>query len=300
MSKPIIKWVGGKTQLLPQILQRLPTSIKNGQDFIYAEPFMGSSAVGLHLLGNGTRPTHAVFNDINADLVNLYQVVREQPSELIEYLKTIQADYDKLITQEEKKPYYYQKREQFNQRNGSEVEQAGLFMFLNRAGFNGLYRVNRNNEFNVPIGGYKKPTFVFDSLIQEVSSLLQNADVLNGDYTETLTRVQQVNKDNLPVLFYLDPPYKPISETSSFTAYAKSDFNDSHQVELADFCQQLDKLGYHWILSNSDPKNTDKNNHFFDDLYADFTIERVPAKRSINANGNGRGQINEILVRNFK
>ncbi len=299
MAKPFIKWVGGKTQLLPQILQRLPTPIKNGQNFIYAEPFMGSSAVGLHLLSNGTRPTHAIFNDINTDLVNLYQVIREKPNELVDYLKTIQADYDKLITQEEKKPYYYQKRAQFNQRVGSKVEQAGLFMFLNRAGFNGLYRVNKNNKFNVPIGGYKKPTFVFETLIQEVSNLLQNSDVLNGDYTETLTRVQQVNKDNLPVLFYLDPPYKPISETSSFTAYANSDFNDIHQVQLADFCKQLDKLGYQWILSNSDPKNTDENNHFFDELYADFTIERVPAKRNINANGKGRGQINEILVRNF-
>lgn len=299
MSKPLIKWAGGKTQLLPQILERLPTNIKNGSEFVYAEPFMGSSAVGLHLLGNGTRPKYAVFNDINADLINLYHIVRSQPQALIEYLSDIQKEYDNLETLELKKPYFYDKRSLFNKRESSDVEQAGLFIFLNRAGFNGLYRVNKKNEFNVPIGSYKKPTILFEDLITEVSELLKNADILNSDYKDTLKKVQDINNDKLPVLFYLDPPYKPISETSSFTAYAKTEFGDKQQQELAEFCYQLDKLGYHWILSNSDPKNNNKADCFFDDLYADFTIERVPAKRSINSKSSKRGQINELLIRNF-
>lgn len=299
MSKPLIKWAGGKTQLLPHILDRLPEHIKNGSEFIYVEPFMGSSAVGLHLLGNGTRPEHAVFNDINADLVNLYHVVRSQPRALIEYLAYIQTEYDELISQEQKKPYFYEKRSLFNQRTASDIEQAGLFIFLNRAGFNGLYRVNRKNEFNVPIGSYKKPTILFEEVIEQVSKLLKKADILNCDYKSTLDKVKELNVNNLPVLFYLDPPYKPLNETSSFTAYAKDEFGDAQQKDLAIFCKQLNEMGYHWILSNSDPKNVDENNCFFDDLYSEFTIERVPAKRSINSKSNKRGQINELLIRNF-
>ncbi|WP_434353108.1 DNA adenine methylase [Psychrobacter sp. HD31] len=301
MAKPLIKWVGGKTQLLPQITAKLPKFVQNGEPYIYVEPFVGGGSVALHLLDiqtNPNPPKKAIINDINSDLVNLYEVIKNKPSPLLDELKSIQSDYDKLLDKESKKPYFYEKRALFNTRKSSNIEQASLFVFLNRAGFNGLYRVNNKNEFNVPIGSYKRPIFVFEELIYQVSELLQNVIILNDDYQHTLKEVQKLNTDNLPVLFYFDPPYKPISETASFTAYATNDFNDSHQVELANFCKKIDALGYHWIASNSDPKNTDVNNHFFDELYQGFEIKRVKAARSINSNSAKRGQISEVLMRN--
>ncbi len=297
MSKPIIKWAGGKTQLLPEITARLPPYIQQGKPYIYVEPFAGSCAVALQLLDSKNPPKHTIINDINTDLITLYQVVKNSPKALINELKIIQNEYDKLTEKENKQPYFYKKRKLFNTRKLSDIQQASLFMFLNRAGFNGLYRVNSNNEFNVPIGSYKRPTFVFEELLYQVSELLQDVIILNGDYQQTLNKVEKINTNNLPVFFYFDPPYRPISDSSSFTAYAKGDFNDKNQIELANFCKKLDRLGYHWLLSNSDPKNL-SNDDFFDNLYADFTIDRVKASRSINSNGKGRGQINEILVRN--
>lgn len=251
MAKPLIKWAGGKTQLLDEIMSRLPYFIVHGQPYVYVEPFMGSGAVGLHLLDFENPPQMAIFNDVNADLMCLYRVVREQPKMLIEKLSIIQQEYNLLATQDDKKPYYYKKRELFNSRSLDEITQASLFIFLNRAGFNGLFRVNSKNEFNVTIGSYKRPNFVFDDLITHLSSRLQHAKLLCGDYRDTLDVLEEVNTDNLPVFFYIDPPYKPISDTSSFTSYAQGEFGDAQQIELAQFCQDLETRGYYWLLNNS-------------------------------------------------
>lgn len=299
MAKPFIKWAGGKSQLIPEITERLPQYIKDGASYIYVEPFSGSAAFALYLLDSEYPPSAVILNDVNKDLVNLYQVVKSYPQELLTYLKTIQIEYDKLEDKEAKQPYYYAKREAFNTRSANPIEHAGLFIFLNRAGFNGLYRVNSKNKFNVPIGSYKKPNFVFEDTILQASNLLSNVEIYNKSYDDTLIYLGRSNQQNLPVFFYLDPPYKPLSDSSSFTSYAKDSFDDDDQEKLKSFCDVLDQKSYQWLLSNSDTTNLDPENKFFDDLYSDYKIERVKASRSINSKGSKRGQINELLIRNY-
>ena len=299
MAKPFIKWVGGKSQLIPELNQRLPQYVQNGTPYIYVEPFSGSAAFALHLLESDNPPSAIIINDINTDLINLYKVVKANPYELLSYLKTIQSEYDALEDKEAKQPYYYDKRKEFNLRNASSIEHAGLFIFLNRAGFNGLYRVNSKNEFNVPIGSYKKPNFVFEDTILRASEVLSTVEIYNQNYRDTLINLEKLNKNNLPTFFYIDPPYKPLSESASFTAYAKNSFDDKDQEQLKIFCDLLDKKGYQWLLSNSDTTNTDKDNLFFDELYSNYSIERVKASRNINSKGSKRGQINELLIKNY-
>lgn len=299
MAKPFIKWAGGKSQLLSEIDARLPEYVKKGEPYIYIEPFMGSAAVALHLLDSTHSPTATVINDINSDLVTLYQVVRDEPNELLALLHTFQNEYDLLQDKAAKQPYYYAKREAFNHRLASRTEHAALFIFLNRAGFNGLYRVNSKNQFNVPIGSYKQPNFIFEDAILTASEHLRKTTILNYSYEQVLETVKVINTDNLPVFFYIDPPYKPLSESSSFTAYAKDSFNDDSQKVLKSFCDTLHEQGYQWLLSNSDTTNLDSQNRFFDDLYVDYNIERVKASRSINSKGSKRGQLNELMIRNY-
>lgn len=299
MAKPFIKWVGGKSQLIPEITQRLPEYVEKGLPYQYVEPFTGSAAVALYLLDSPTPPTKVILSDINTDLVNLYEVVKSHPQKLLDFLQTLQDEYDQLEDKEAKKPYYYAKREEFNLRENNTVKHAGLFMFLNRAGFNGLYRVNSKNQFNVPIGSYKQPKFVFEEVIHRASELLTNVEMLNTSFEDTLRTAQETNIDNLPTFVYLDPPYKPLSESSSFTSYAKDSFNDDDQVKLKQVCDLLNEQGYQWLLSNSDTTNLDPENKFFDELYSEYTIERVSAGRSINSKGSKRGKINELLIRNY-
>jgi len=299
MAKPFVKWVGGKSQLIPEITQRLPEYVKNGMPYIYVEPFTGSAALALHLLDSEHPPSAIILNDINTDLVNLYKVVKSNPHELLAYLKALQAQYDELEDKESKQPYYYAKREEFNTREADNIKHAGLFVFLNRAGFNGLYRVNSKNKFNVPIGSYKKPNFVFEDTILHASKALANVEIYNQSYEDTLSYLEQFNKTKLPAFFYFDPPYKPLSESSSFTSYSKDSFNDEDQEKLKSFCDLLDKKDYQWMLSNSDTTNLDNENSFFDTLYSNYKIERVQASRSINSKGSKRGKINELLIRNY-
>ncbi|MFZ4797314.1 MAG: DNA adenine methylase [Bacteroidia bacterium] len=284
-AKPFLKWAGGKTQLINDFEKSLPKEIIKGK-FTYVEPFVGSGAILFWMLNNFPNLEKAVINDINEDLINTYKIIASQPKELISILQSLQNDYHGLDgKEEEKKEYYYQKRELYNTRNTEKSTQAALFIFLNRTCFNGLYRVNRNNGYNVPMGSYKKPTICDDTNILAVSKALQKVEILNGDFEQTL---EHANKNTL---FYFDPPYKPLSETSSFNSYAKDDFNDLAQIRLRDFCATIDKKGHKWILSNSDLKGKNINDNFFDEIYAEFYISRVKAKRSINANPEKRGSL---------
>ncbi len=290
--KPFLKWAGGKTQLISDIEKLIPQSLANSK-FTYIEPFVGSGAVLFWMLNNFPNLEKAVINDINEDLVNTYKTIAENPKELISLLEILQSEYHNLEdNQEEKKEYYYEKRTLFNSRKSSKTEQSTLFIFLNRTCFNGLYRVNRKNEFNVPIGSYKRPMICDKDNILAVSEALQKVEILCGDFEQTLPYAIENS------LFYFDPPYKPLSETSSFNSYAKDDFNDDEQIRLRDFCRQLDYLNHTWILSNSDVKGKNETDNFFDDLYADFQIKRVFAKRSINANPEKRGVLTELLITN--
>ena len=288
-AKPFLKWAGGKTQLISEIEQNLPNSTFN----TYIEPFVGSGAVLFWVLGEFTQLEQAVVNDINEDLINTYKSIQSTPKELISVLEILQNEYHSLEnTDNKKQEYYYQKRELFNNRQQDRVTHSALFIFLNRTCFNGLYRVNRKNEFNVPMGSYKKPTICDHSNILAVSEALQKVELLCGDFEQT------VNYTSANTLFYFDPPYKPLNETSSFNSYAKDEFNDDEQIRLKNFCEKLDLLGHNWILSNSDVKGKNPNDNFFDDLFSDFTIKRVDAKRSINANPQKRGLLKELLITN--
>ncbi|AWY21292.1 DNA adenine methylase [Moraxella bovis] len=291
--KPFIKWAGGKNSLLDEIQKRLPDFV-HSQDFCLVEPFVGGGAVSLWALSDLPHLKQLVINDCNADLINVYQVIKNNPDDLIGYIENLQSHYDKLTDLESKKPYFYHKRDVFNQRTSNDIEQAGLFIFLNKSAFNGLYRVNKNNQFNVPIGSYKKPTFVDKENILNISKKLQNTKILSGDFELVLAHLP----NNFPCLFYLDPPYRPISDTASFTSYSDNGFDDNEQKRLANFCKKIDKLGHYFLLSNSDPKNTNSSDEFFDELYQDFKIERIQANRTISANSNGRKKVNEIIVSN--
>lgn len=289
-AKPFLKWAGGKTQLLSQIEQQLPTQVIN-KPFTYIEPFVGSGAMLFWVLANCPNAQKAVINDINADLINCYLTIKHDVEALIDTLQRWEIEYHALSGDNDaKKAYFYEKRALFNTRQSSQTQQSALFIFLNRTCFNGLYRVNRKNEFNVPIGSYKKPQICFADNLTVVSKALQKVTVLCGDYTRT----EKYASGN--TLFYFDPPYKPLTETASFTAYAKDAFDDEEQIRLKNFCADLDNQGYSWLLSNSDVKNNNPNDEFFDELYQTYNISRVNARRSINSNASKRGALTELLI----
>jgi DNA adenine methylase len=293
IAKPFLKWAGGKTQLIPAIQKVLPLEIIN-KKFTYIEPFVGSGAILFWMLQQFPKMEKAVINDINEDLINTYQTIAAKPKELIFILLIYQNEYHNLDGKEEKqKEYFYDKRTLYNTRNTDKITQAALFIFLNRTCFNGLYRVNSLNKFNVPMGRYKNPTICDDKNIMAVSEVLQKVEMLCGDYEKTLNHAKK------NTLFYFDPPYKPLSNTSSFNSYAKDEFNDEEQIRLRDFCTNLDDANYRWILSNSDVKGKDLNDNFFDDIYGAYHINRVRARRNINANASKRGELNELLITNY-
>ncbi|MEI6596036.1 MAG: Dam family site-specific DNA-(adenine-N6)-methyltransferase [Bacteroidota bacterium] len=279
--------------MITEIEKSLPFEITN-KKFTYVEPFVGSGAILFWMLDNFPKLEKAVINDINADLINTYRIIASKPKELISILQILQNEYHDLDGKdEEKKEYYYKKRELYNTRKEEKSGQAALFIFLNRTCFNGLYRVNKSNAYNVPMGSYKKPTICDDNNILAVSNVLQKVEILCGDYEETLKEATSNS------FFYFDPPYKPLSNTSSFNSYAKDEFNDEEQIRLEKFCSKLDLLGHQWILSNSDVKGKNIDDNFFDDLYSKYTIQRVDARRSINANPEKRGTLSELLINNY-
>lgn len=296
LAKPFLKWAGGKTQLIEPIRNALPKNFTDS-NFTYIEPFVGSGAILFWVLNNFPSLKKAVINDVNEDLINVYRTIASNPKELISILEIFENEFHLLEdienSDENKKEYYYKKRELYNTRSTEKSTQAALFIFLNRTCFNGLYRVNSKNGFNVPAGRYKKPTICNTENIFAVHEALQKVEILCGDYEETVSLASE------NTLFYLDPPYKPLTETSNFNSYAKDNFGDEEQIRLYEFCKKLDNLGYNWILSNSDVKGKAENEDFFDELYSDFLITRVEAKRSINSKSEKRGKINELLISNF-
>lgn len=293
-AKPFLKWAGGKTQLITDIEKVLPKKFMN-KKFTFVEPFVGSGAILFWILNNFPKVEKAVINDINADLTNVYKIIASNPVELISVLKDFQEEYHSMdLEVDNKREYYTQKRTLFNTRSTDKVTQAALFIFLNRTCFNGLFRVNKSNGFNVPIGSYKTPMICDADNIFAVSEALQKVEILTGDYQQTLLYAEK------PALFYFDPPYKPLSKTSSFNTYSKDEFDDKEQIRLRDFCKTLNTLDHHWILSNSDVKGKDMDDNFFDDIYDEFHINRVFARRSINANAEKRGKLTELLITNYK
>lgn len=293
IAKPFLKWAGGKTQLLESIENVIPKNITE-DNFTYIEPFVGGGAVLFWILNRFPNIPKAIINDINSDLINTYQIIKTNVDQLVSLLSEYEREYHNLSNNEEsKKNYYYKKRNLFNSRTTDNTNQAAILILLNRTCFNGLYRVNRKNEFNVPIGSYKKPMICDKENLLAVSDVLQKVEILNSDFENTLSYA-----DN-NTLFYFDPPYKPLSNTSSFNSYAKDEFDDSEQIRLAHFCSKIDLLGYQWILSDSDIKGKNQNDDFFDNIYNRFNISRVLARRNINANPKKRGELTELLITNY-
>lgn len=289
--RPFLKWAGGKTQLIPEILNWLPPGFEHAHT--YVEPFAGSGALLFNILRQFPHIKKAIINDFNEDLVNTYNTIKHSVNELISELFKLEKEFRQLNSHELQRGFFMNIRSAFNSRQSNLVRQSAYLIFLNKTCFNGLYRVNSNNYFNVPFGRYKNPLICDSGNLLKVSNALQRVEILNGDYSNTLSFA------NDGCFFYLDPPYKPISATASFNSYGSTGFNDEQQVRLKKFCDNLDTKGAKWLLSNSDLKNIDPENSFFDELYSGYHIRRVKAKRSINSVGKSRGEINELLISNY-
>lgn len=290
-AKPFVKWVGGKTQLLGDLKKILPQDLLQRESVTYVEPFVGGGAVLFWLLQEYPNITKAVINDINAELICTYRVIKHEVENLIEELARLQELYLPLADNE-RKDFFLAQRNRFNEGNNADVETAALFIFLNRTCFNGLYRVNSKGKFNVPHGKYANPRICDKETLRADAALLQRVEILCGDFAQT-GRYAGEN-----VLYYFDPPYRPLTETAAFTSYSKEGFGDAEQTRLRDFCDQIAAQKSLFVASNSDPKNVDENDKFFDNLYSMFSIKRVSASRMVNANGNGRGLVSEIMISN--
>lgn len=290
-ARPFIKWVGGKTQLLDEVHKSLPRDFASRQHITYVEPFVGGGAVLFWILQAYPNIEHAVINDINPELICTYRVIKGNVEALIETLAAIQAEYIPKNA-DRRKDFFMQQRTLFNSKRTNSIETAALFIFLNRTCFNGLYRVNSKGEFNVPHGKYSNPRICDADNLRACSAILQRVEILCGDFAET-GRYAGPN-----TLFYFDPPYKPITETSSFTSYAKEGFNDAEQIRLRDFCDQISKDRALFVASNSDPKDVNPKEDFFDTIYNHFIIKRVSAARMINSDTSGRGAVSELMISN--
>lgn len=291
-AKPFVKWAGGKSQLLGEILGSFPLGFRGLKDVVYVEPFIGGGAVLFAMLKNFSNIEHAVANDINPRLMTTYKIIKFFPQELIEELLLLQEAYHPL-SHEARTEMFLAARRRFNEGQLDDVQIAAYFIFLNRTCFNGLYRENAKGEFNVPHGRYRKPLICDESTIMADSELLQKVELLCGDFSNTLKYA------DARTFYYFDPPYKPLSATSSFNSYVKESFGDEEQVRLRFFCDEVSRRGSLFLLSNSDLKGKDANDNFFDDLYASYSIKRVYARRAINANPAKRGCLSELLVTNI-
>lgn len=293
-AKPFIKWVGGKSQLIEQLDALLPADFGNWENATYIEPFAGGGAMLFYMLQRYPNIQHAVINDVNQDLTTCYCTVRDYPEELINSLSGIEKEYLTLPNDDERRAFFMNSRGHYNEKNLDPIENTTLFIFLNRTCFNGLYRVNKRGQFNVPFGKYKNPTICDAATIRKDSEVLRRVEILTGDFEETFNFAEG------NTLFYFDPPYRPLSDTSSFNDYTKDSFNDDSQVRLKEYCDRINQAGYKFMLSNSDCKGKNEADNFFDVLYGNYEIERVIASRSVNSNPTKRGKLTEILVHNYQ
>lgn len=281
---PFVKWVGGKRQLLHQIRKYYPFPNINK----YAEPFVGGGAVLFDIL-NTFSLKEVYISDINADLILTYKTIRDTPNDLIELLSIYQQEY--LTYPIDERGYYYSdKKNQYNSLQSLTVEKAALFIFLNKTCFNGLYRVNKNGEFNAAIGTCNSPIICNKENILAVSSKLQSVEIIAADYHACRSFVDE------NTFVYLDPPYRSLSNVTNTVRYTTEQFD---QIKLADFFMELDFTGAKLLMSNSNPKNADRYDDFFETTYENFIIHYVDAKRSINSDPYGRGTVSELLISNY-
>lgn len=300
-ARPFLKWVGGKTQLLNEFEKRIPDQIREKKTIKkYIEPFVGGGALFFYLKAKYDIEDSYLF-DINKELIVAYKTIQMESKALIDKLEEIENKHLEK-SEENRKEHYYEVRNKFNRQmsnfdydnyNENWVERTNFLIFLNKTGFNGLFRQNQKCEFNVPFGRYNNPKIYDEKNIIAVSKALKNTEIICGDFTESEKYVEKES------FIYFDPPYRPISKTSNFTTYAKNGFQEEDQIRLSELFKKMDKKGAYLMLSNSDPKNEDIEDDFFDELYRGYTIERVPAKRHINCDASKRGEINELIITNY-
>lgn len=290
--KPFVKWAGGKGKLVKDI-ESILLSAKEKPFKKYAEPMVGGGALFFDVLSKYHFEQYYI-SDVNPELINAYTAIKENVEPLITRLEEMQAAFLPLGGSG-RKQYFYQIRDRFNATVLSQetsVEKAACFIFLNKTCFNGLYRVNRKGLFNVPMGDYKNPAICDAENLRNIHSALQNVTIVCGDYTMAKAFIDS------RTFAYFDPPYRPLSETSAFTSYTSDAFDDGQQIRLAQFIDEINATGAKIVLSNSDPKNVNPDDNFFDDLYKDYTIHRISAMRSINSAASKRGKIYELLIHN--
>ena len=290
-AHPFVKWAGGKTQLLPEIRKHYPHRIKK-----YCEPFVGGGAVLFDVLQK-CRPEEVLVNDVNEELINTYLQIKSDCNLLIEQLSELQQDYKSQSLEKNKILFFFfflrYNKLKINRNDAENLEKAALFIFLNKTCFNGLYRVNKRGEFNVPFNNAKNPLICDEENLRACSELLQNVQMKTGDYSDCKDFIDS------ETFVYLDPPYRPLTQTSAFTSYSENNFSDKEQLELGKFITEISSKGAKVLASNSDPKNTNKEDNFFDELYSNFSIERITASRMINSNAKKRGAISELLISNI-
>lgn len=270
---PFLKWVGGKRQIMPSIVNLLPDNIDNST---YIEPFVGGGAVLFHL-----QPTKAIINDSNIELINVYEVIKCNLNELIIDLRKHKNEAD----------YFYEIRGLDRSKDFeslTKIQRASRIIYLNKTCFNGLYRVNSLGEFNAPFGRYKNPTIINESTLNAVSKYLNTNDIkiFQGDYIEILEKAE-INS-----FVYLDPPYHPISDSSNFTGYVQGGWGINDQIRLREACDSLSCRGIRFLLSNS-------SSNLIKDQYSKYNIQTIKANRAINSDGSNRGKIDEFLIRNY-
>lgn len=300
-AKPFLKWAGGKTQLLKEFEKRLPANIVNSRTIdIYIEPFIGGGAMFFFLKKEYDIGESFLF-DINKELIMSYKVIQQDYKELIHKLSEIEYKHLKK-SEDNRKEHYYKIRSiynlkmndfDYNNYNNEWIERTSYLIFLNKTCFNGLFRQNMKGEFNVPFGRYKNPKICDEKNIIEVNKALENTEIFCGDFIEAR---KYIGKESF---IYLDPPYRPLNKTSNFTTYSKDGFIDKDQIRLAEFFENMDKNGAYLMLSNSDPKNENPDDKFFDNLYKEYNIKRISAKRHINCDASKRGEINELIITNY-
>jgi DNA adenine methylase len=284
-AKPFIKWLGGKTNLINEIIQFLPSQFYYNQ-FTYIEAFIGSGAVLFHLLNEFKNIKKVIINDINQELINCYKVIKNAPYALICELETLQEQFHNLENNKiEKEKFYYSKRKIFNEKSLDSIKQAALFIFLNKTCYNGLYRTNNKNEFNAALGRYVKPIIFDKENILNISEKLKNVEILCGDFEIVLDYIESNS------FIYLDPPYLPISKTANFTRYDSCRFYLDDHLRLKKFCDKLSSQNVYWVQSNSNAQEI-KN------LYKNYVIKEVYAARKINIDTKKRNKITELLISN--
>lgn len=292
VAKPFVKWAGGKGSLVKLLTAHLPADFCNKKNVTYIEPFVGGGAMLFYMLTHFTNIRRVVINDVNADLILCYKLIKDTPEILIEQLRRIEKEYSHLQTMEEKSNYYYRMREKYNNDIQKPDERAACFIFLNKTCFNGLYRVNTSGKFNVPFGKYKKPVICDDVLILIDHKLLKNVDIYEGNYSEISKHLGKGYN-----YIYIDPPYRPLSGTAYFKEYSHNVFDDNEQEKLKEFCDKLTDKGCQIMQSNSN--SMDEGESYFAKLYQEYYIDQIKAHRYINAHVGKREKETELLIMNY-